>query len=191
MNEINQDLYNSIARYKYSNDLVKSNLRLVVHYAKQYQNMGLPLGDLINEGVIGLCRAKELYDKSKGSFSTYATLWIKGIIREALDNKSRLIRIPAHLTENPEDQIQQVELDPKYFQNLHDNNINNIYDYKDNSYKVNLLLKKLKPKQAKIIAMKYGMNCPEMKTKEIAKELNMTVQAINRNIRVALEIMKS
>ena len=98
-------LYKDIAKYKNSKDPVLGNLRLVVHFAKKYQGMGLSLEDLIQEGVIGLCRARDLYKESKGKFSTYASTWIKATIRAALNEKGRTIRIPSHKAANSENHI--------------------------------------------------------------------------------------
>ena len=83
------------------NELIEANLRLVVSLARHYQGCGLSYQDLIQEGNIGLIKAAEKFDVSKGfRFSTYASWWIKQALSRAIADQSRTIRIPVHMTEN-------------------------------------------------------------------------------------------
>ena len=77
--------------------MVKANLRFVVSVAKQYHHSKVPLNDLINEGNLGLIKAAQMFDATKGfKFISYAVWWIRQSIMQALDNHSRMVRIPSN-----------------------------------------------------------------------------------------------
>jgi RNA polymerase primary sigma factor len=80
--------------------MINSNLRLVVSQARRYQGHGLPMEDLIQEGMLGLIRAVEKFDWRRGfKFSTYGTLWIRQAIQRGLQNSGRTIRVPVHVAQ--------------------------------------------------------------------------------------------
>lgn len=81
--------------------LINSNLRFVISVAKQYQNQGLTLSDLVNEGNLGLIKAAEKFDETKGfKFISYAVWWVRQSILQALANQSRTIRLPVNQVAN-------------------------------------------------------------------------------------------
>jgi RNA polymerase primary sigma factor len=80
--------------------MIKANLRLVVAQARRYQGHGLPIEDLVQEGMLGLIRAVEKFDWRRGfKFSTYGTLWIRQAIQRGLQNHGRTIRLPVHVAQ--------------------------------------------------------------------------------------------
>jgi len=90
--------------------MIRANLRLVIKIARDYENLGMPILDVINEGNIGLMKAVERFDPAKGGkLSTYAALWIRQQIRRALASQGKTIRLPVHVADRIY-RLSQVEL---------------------------------------------------------------------------------
>jgi RNA polymerase primary sigma factor len=89
------------------NEMVAANIRLVVHWARRYQDRGVEMGDLVQEGTFGLLRAVEKFDWERGfRFSTYATWWIRQALQRAVQQHGRTIRVPLEVGER----LQRIEV---------------------------------------------------------------------------------
>lgn len=133
--------------------LIQANLRLVVSIAKKYIGQGVLFMDLVQEGSLGLIRAAEKYDYSKGfKFSTYATWWIKQTIIRAISNSSRTIRIPVHMA----DKIR------KYKKTVSDlnNSLNREATDKEIAAKLGLTVKKIQGIKRAIIKEPISLDTP-------------------------------
>lgn len=184
-------LFNDIKKHKDSQDLVLGNMRLVVHLAKQYQGLGIDMEDLVQEGIIGLCKAKEKFVEGKGKFSSYAALWIKATIMQALNEKSRLVRIPSHKAGQAKEQIKVNEFDLRVHGGTESATVEQKESVNEQNYLITKFLGKLDNRQREIIKMKFGIECEEMKTSEIAKKIGLTVQSVNSIIKNSINIMKN
>lgn len=111
-------------RTKLKEELVTGNLRFVISIAKGYQSQGLDLMDLISEGNIGLIKASEEFDPSRGiKFISYAVWWIRQSILSSLNEDSRTIRIPSNIIQEIQKDCKQIESDLKDFNKISDSKI--------------------------------------------------------------------
>ncbi len=199
--------------------LIVSNLRFVVSIAVRYQNLGLPLMDLINEGNMGLLRAVEKFDVSKGyKFISYARWWIRHFILKAIFEQSTSIKLPlkyaTQLSKRGEsddsETVQRlkkiyrpVSLDQKLSE---DNNSDTIMDLVDDSKYdlpdkiaieenlreiINEVMLKLKPIERDVINRHFGLNGKRPLTlKEIGERYNLTKERIRQIEHTALDKLK-
>jgi RNA polymerase primary sigma factor len=221
--------------------MIKANLRLVVKIAHDYENHGLPLLDLINEGNLGLMKAVDRFDPKKGAkLSTYAALWIKQSIRRALSNHSRTVRLPVHvadqisrlnragfkLTESlgrdpSDDELAGAlkvapakaarlralglratsldapigdEADSRYGDIIEDDTVATPYEAlqsKAAREEVNELVKALPPREAEILALRYGLDGRKPQTlEEVGRKFKVTRERIRQLQEMALEKLR-
>jgi RNA polymerase primary sigma factor len=199
--------------------LIVSNLRFVVSIAVKYQNLGLPLMDLINEGNMGLIRAVKKFDVTKGfKFISYARWWIRHFILKAIFEQSTSIKLPLkyatqlsnkdYLDETETVQklkqvYRPVSLDQKLSE---DSNSDTILDLVDgNNYEdpdrivieknlkeiINDVMLKLKPIERDVISRHFGLNGKQPLTlKEIGEKYNLTKERIRQIEHTALDKLK-
>jgi len=223
---------------RYKDELIKANLRLVISIAKRFQRRGLSLEDLIQEGNIGLIKAIERFDFTRGhKLSTYATWWIKQSISRALEEKVRTVRLPTHVIEVlnkikkvtqyfflkngelPTEKMVASELgysikdlrfynsissysysldktlgkegDTELYQIIPNEKASNPEKNIDKKFleeKINFLLSKLKPKEEKVIKLRFGLGGSSKKTlEEIGNEFSLTRERIRQIERNAIK----
>jgi RNA polymerase primary sigma factor len=120
--------------------LVKSNLRFVISVAKEYQNQGVPLSDLISEGNFGLIKAASRFDPTKGfRFISYAVWWIKQSIIQSLNDHARTVRLPVNVTNNVSKLKKEMAKFEQEFGRKATAN-DSLYDNKGNKLDLSLLL---------------------------------------------------
>lgn len=200
--------------------LITSNLRFVVSVAVKYQNLGLPLMDLINEGNMGLIKAVEKFDVNRGfKFISYARWWIRHYILKAIFEQSTSIRLPlkyatrlSNKDENAVDSETIEKLERLYHtvsidQRLsEDENSDTMLDLVDDSrYKhpekivmernlreiINEVIDKLKPIERDVIMRHFGLNGgPPLTLKEIGETYNLTKERIRQIEHTALQKLK-
>lgn len=193
---------------KARDELIKANLRFVISIAKTYQNNGIPLSDLIAEGNLGLLKAIDKFDRTKGyRFISYAVWWIKQSIIESINEHSRNIRIPVNQIndylkakkenqDSDEDMVDMFPTTQSIFDTINedgdelldviedentlmpDHSLNN----EQNNLKTELekLLLKLDDKERMIIKMYFGLDGEAMTLEAIGDEFDLTKERIRQ-----------
>ena len=178
--------------------LIQSNLRLVVSIAKKYVGQGVLFMDLVQEGSLGLIKAANRFDYSKGfKFSTYATWWIRQTIVRAIANNSKVIRIPVHMI----DKIRIVKKalfslsyelgrDPTVEENYQSPETN-VHDIMLKHH-IEKMLDELSLKEKKIIINRFGINGEKPKTlEELGKDMGFSKERIRQIEGIALRKLRS
>ena len=177
------------------NKLIEGNLKFVIQVANKFRGMGLELEDLIAFGNIGLFEAADKFDTTKDfKFITYAVWHIRAEIQKALNDLSRVVRVPSHLTKTAEYSTKSISTP------VGDDDNKETYadrylaaeaevtnrDKADFKFEFNLLLDQLKPKQRTAVCMFYGIGYEyEMCMDQIAIELSVTGERARQLVRQA------
>lgn len=175
---------------KYKNAIVCANAKFVVSLAKQYQHMGLDLDDLIMEGNIGLIKAVELFDPTKGyTFISFAVHYIRKYINIALNEKSRVVRLPFNricegdsLSSSSLDASVSDDDDHKTFADMLSGDMNaNGYDTEDyNEKAIKHIFSLLTDREKYIISKLYGIGCRQCTKLEIAIKLRISEERVRQ-----------
>jgi RNA polymerase sigma factor (sigma-70 family) len=183
------------------NKLIESNLKFVIQVATKYQGMGLTLEDLIGFGNIGLFEAAEKFDASKNlKFITFAVWYIRAEIQKALNDLSRTVRVPSHLTATAEYSTKSISTPVGDGENketyadryLAAESSKSARDKADFKYDLERALSQLKPKQREAITRFYGIGFEyEMCMDQIAEELEVTGERARQLVRQAENALKA
>lgn len=177
------------------NILVESNLRFVMQVARQYQGMGLPLEDIIAFGNIGLFEAAERFDPDKGvKFITFAVWYVRAEIQKALNDLSRVVRIPSHKTATEEQHIKSIHTPVGDDENketyadryLAADSTKSARDTADLRFDLARALDQLKPKQREALVRFYGIDREYAQCMDqIAEEMGVTGERARQLVRQA------
>ena len=183
------------------NKLIEANLKFVIQVANKYRGMGLNLEDLIGFGNIGLFEAAEKFDTSKNlKFITFAVWYIRAEIQKALNDMSRVVRVPSHLTATAEYHAKSISATVGDGDNketyadrfLAAESTKSARDKADLKYDMQRALSQLKPKQREAITRFYGIGFEyEMCMDQIAEELNVTGERARQLVRQAELALKA
>ena len=183
------------------NKLIESNLKFVIQVATKYQGMGLTLEDLIGFGNVGLFEAAEKFDTSKNlKFITFAVWYIRAEIQKALNDLSRTVRVPSHLTATAEYSTKSISTPVGDGENketyadryLAAESTKSGRDKADFRYDLDRALSQLKPKQREAVCRFYGIGFEyEQCMEQIAEEMNVTGERARQLVRQAENALKA
>jgi RNA polymerase sigma factor (sigma-70 family) len=183
------------------NKLIESNLKFVIQVATKYQGMGLTLEDLIGFGNVGLFEAAEKFDASKNlKFITFAVWYIRAEIQKALNDLSRTVRVPSHLTATAEYSTKSISTPVGDGENketyadryLAAESTKSGRDKSDLKYDLDRALSQLKPKQREAVCRFYGIGFEyEQCMDQIAEEMGVTGERARQLVRQAENALKA
>lgn len=163
------------------NKLVNANLKFVVNFAKQYRKSGVPFSDLISEGNIGLIKAAEKFDETKGvKFISYAVWWVRNAIIECIEKfNGNTEEVNADLyTFDNHNNISEYEYSSQMVNNEFEEELANLQSRKDT---ISELMKSLKEREIKILSLYFGLyDGKEMTLDEIGAEMNLTMERVRQ-----------
>ena len=160
--------------------LVNANLKFVVNYAKQYRKSGVPFSDLISEGNIGLIKAAQKFDETKGvKFISYAVWWVKNSIQECIERyngNTEEVNGDEYLFNNCN--TSEYEFSSQMVNNEFEDELNNI---QSREATISELMKTLKEREIKILSLYFGLyDGHEMTLDEIGKEMDLTKERVRQ-----------